>query len=75
MDRRRPNRFVPVLIGAALAGWGFMQEAFSGFGGHSKAKPIQMVRGRNQSRWRKKLRRMDHSKRRLILKRRAKGAA
>lgn len=44
-----------------------LEEAFVGNGGHSKARPIVMIRGKNQSKWRKKLRRMDHRGRKKAL--------
>lgn len=45
-----------------------LAEAFSGYGGHSKARPIIQVHGKKQSKWRKKLRRMGKERARLFLK-------
>lgn len=53
MDRRASRKaFIPILIGSALLGWDAMEAAFTGFGGHSKARPITMVKGRDQRQWR-----------------------
>lgn len=52
-----------------------LNDLFVGFGGHRKASPIKMVRGRRQARVRKAVRRMGQKTRKQYLKRRARGAA
>lgn len=71
-DRRRrwieSNRTLEALVNRVTPPLRLEEVALSGFGGHSKAHPITMTRGKNQTQWRKKIRRMDHRTRKQFFK-------